>query len=112
MQLTPVDRLRVHLALYHPKLKVKNITLSMNPGFLNSTQGIIDIRGAGYGKDSSSMRLWNELHSYFCHHVDIIKRKNNHPTLILWNGNVYHLDQQRSHRPRREVKRGARLSDH
>lgn len=97
MDLTSADRLKVHLALHCPGVKMKHVRLSDVPGFLElSPFGRIDIRGAGYANDNPSLRLWNELHGHFAQHVEVIKRKNGIPTLIEWNGMVYHLDQTRS----------------
>lgn len=99
MELSPLDRLKVHLALHHPNLKLRNIRLSKTPGFLHSSaHGLIDIRGAGYGSDNPPLRLWGELHDCFVDVVSVVKRKYGKPTLIEWNGMTYHLDQVRSYR--------------
>lgn len=116
MELTPADRLKVHLLLHYPNVKVKHVQLSETPGFLKAMPyGLIDIRGAGYATGNPPCRLWNELHEHFTHHVEIVKRKNSIPTLIVWNGLVYHLDQSRSFKPaekpvsrRNQAKRPAR----
>lgn len=104
--LTPTDRLKIHLTLHCRKVKIKHVRLSEVPGFLEVAPfngGLIDIRGAGYGPGNPPLRLWNELHTYFTDHVEVIKRKNNVPTLIAWNGMVYHLDQTKSFTPAAEV---------
>ena len=96
MNLSPLDRLRIHLILYHPKVQIKHICLSSKPGFLITANGAIDIRGASYGDENPKLRLWNELHDFFKDHVTVISRKNGRPTHIAWNGNVFHLDQTQS----------------
>lgn len=97
IELTAAERLRIHLMLHYPHVKMKDLRLSEVPGFLEAyPSGRIDIRGASYGSGSSSLRLWNELHSHFCQHVQVLKRRYSTPTLIEWNGMIYHLDQTRS----------------
>lgn len=97
MMLTPADRLKVHFTLFYPHIKLKHVRMSHVPGFLQTLSGqMIDIRGASYASTNPPLRLWNELHSYFTQHVEVLKRKNSLPTLIVWNGLVYHLDQTRS----------------
>lgn len=103
IELTPADRLKTHLILNYPRVKMKHVRLSDEPGFLQtSPDGRIDIRGAGYAKGNPSLRLWNELHRYFTQHVEVVKLKNGLPTLIAWNGLIYHLDQSKSFKPIRE----------
>lgn len=106
IELTPGERLHVHLHLYYPGVKMKHVRLSENTGFLEVVPlGQIDIRGASYGPKDNPLRLWNELHGHFSQHVKVMKRKNGHPTRILWNGMVFQLDQNftytRDRRPRR-----------
>lgn len=115
MDLTPADRLQIHLTLHYPGVKLKHVRLSDTPGFLElSPFGRIDIRGASYATNGNSpLRLWDELHGHFAHHVEVIKRKNGLPTLIEWNGMVYHLDQSRSFNAavyRRNERKRARQS--
>lgn len=99
MELNPVERLAVHLLLHYPRVKMKDVRLSGTPGHLLTSSGSIDIRGASYdSKSSHPLRLWTELHEHFSHHVDVLKRNNGQPTLIIWNGMVYHLDQTRSYK--------------
>lgn len=105
MELKPVDRLKIHLLLHYPRLKMKHVQLSDRPGFLQAPSGLIDIRGASYAAGTPPLRLWNELHSHFAHHVEVIKRKNNIPTRIAWNGMIYHLDQSKSFRRNAPKKR-------
>lgn len=100
IDLTPSDRLKTHLILHCPNVKMKHVRLSSTPGFLEvEPSGQIDIRGAGYGPGNARMRLWDELHGHFAAHVQVIKQKNKIPTLIEWNGMIYHLDQNRSFMP-------------
>lgn len=101
IELTTEERLKIHLLLHYPDVKLKNITLCKKPGFLQNTinNSLIDIRGASYGPNNP-LRLWDELHSYFTQHIQILKRKNGQPTLILWNGMVFHLDQTRTYQER------------
>lgn len=110
MELNPVERLTIHLLLYHPKVKMKDVRISGIPGQLLTAYGPIDIRGASYdSKSSHSLRLWTELHEHFSDHVDVLKVNNGQPTLIIWNGMVYHLDQTRSYKaPERRVHRERR----
>lgn len=108
MELTPIERLEVHLMLHYPKVKLKNVRLSENPGFLQSVHGLIDIRGVSYSSNNPPLRLWNELHYYYSQHVDVIKRKNGQPTLIVWNGMVFHLDQTRTYQKQYSTGRGLR----
>lgn len=102
MELTPAERLHVHLLLYYPYLRIKDVSLSNTPGFLQYENGLIDIRGASYGTGGHPLRLWNELHQHFAHHVDVIKRKYGQPTIVLWNGMVFHLDQAKTYRLKEE----------
>lgn len=100
IELSPADRLKVHLMLFYPHIKMKHVKLSFVPGFLELPSGqLIDIRGASYGSDSHALRLWNELHGHFTQHIQILKRKNSLPTLISWNGMIYHLDQTKTFKP-------------
>lgn len=110
MELTPAERLEVHLILHYPKVKMKSVRLSEVPGFLQSIHGLIDIRGVSYSSSNPPLRLWNELHYYFNQHVDVVKRKHGQPTLILWNGMVFHLDQTRTYN--KEVSQGRRIKRH
>lgn len=97
IELTAAERLKVHLMLFFPHIKVKHVRLSATPGFLELPSGQqVDIRGASYGNDNSPLRLWNELHKHFTQNIEVLKRKNNLPTLIAWNGMIYHLDQTKS----------------
>lgn len=118
MELTAADRLKIHLLLYYPSVKMKHVELSDTPGFLRcNPYGLIDIRGAGYGSGNPKLRLWNELHSHFTDKVSVIKSKNGFPTLIEWNGMIYHLDQTRSfthtarrNKPNRTPRKGVNRS--
>lgn len=97
IELTAAERLKVHLTLFYPSIKMKHVRLSAVPGFLELPSGkLIDIRAASYGSDTPPLRLWNELHSHFTQNVQVVRRKNGLPTLISWNGMIYHLDQSKS----------------
>lgn len=108
MELTAAERLEIFLLLHHPKLKMHTIRLSESPGFLQSVYGLIDIRGASYDSKSHPLRLWQELHHYYSQHIDVLKRKHGQPTLILWNGRVFHLDQTRTFKEVKEERRPRR----
>lgn len=98
MELTCEDRLKIHLLLHYPNVKLKHVNMSYKPGFLKHKSGLIDIRGASYGTATHHLRLWEELHDYFTQHIELVQAKNGQPTLILWNGMVFHLDQVRTYR--------------
>lgn len=108
MELTPIERLEVHLLLHYPKLKLQHVRLSPTSGFLHTPLGTIDIRGVSYSPNNPPLRLWNELHYYYSQHVDVIKRKHGQPTLIVWNGMVFHLDQTRTYQRQFSQPRGLR----
>lgn len=98
MNLTPEIRLKAHLILYYPNVRMTTVSLSATPGYIITGSAVINIRGAGYAPGNAPLRLWNELHAYYSSHVEIVREKNKQPTIIAWNGMVYTLDQKRSHR--------------
>lgn len=99
MELNPIERLRIHLILHHPKVRIRHIKLSKKPGYLYSSQvGMIDIRGASYPLVCPPTRLWDELHDYFTSAVMVLKRKNGQATVIEYDGDFYSLNQHKTHR--------------
>lgn len=104
MELTPVDRLYTFLALEHPGVKLRQVTLDTKPGFIIISSRkfkrrqefaeilSVDIRGVGYPSRTAALKLWKELHTYFNTHVDVVKAKHSVPTKIMWEGRTYALD--------------------
>lgn len=106
MELLPIDRLQMHLTLYHPEIKLHRVIMSAAPGYLLYRHKYawhqLDIRGAGYaekigGKPVPKFRLWHELLTVFNSRVDVAKLKHGQPTQIIWQGNVYTLNSRKTH---------------
>lgn len=97
IELTSLDRLRIHLSLHHSDVRLNHVKLSKKPGFLLvRNKGRIDIRKASYPADSHPLRLWEELHDELGI-VAVLKKKNGQATLIEYNGAVYHLDKHKTY---------------
>lgn len=105
MILSPLDRLLIHLALYYPDVRLKDVSLHEKAGILHVPTGTINIRSAGYGKESPSLRLWNELHDYFKEYVKVLRTKQGQPTRIEFNGCIYNLDPSKTYRQKEEKRK-------